>query len=225
MSTGNNENPPRIQEGGANNCERAIREVLDQMGFEYQYPEQLTKQWNECLKTLWSLGAECSDAFTRIAKELLNRITGLEWKDEYQLWMLLEAIASRRQPNALDLTMAALVDQKTRNKEAYIDILDRLENRRAVPVLIHFIESNSTETDAEGWARYKAVRALLRFEARQAATVILPLLSDPVDKVRNIVIKFLIDLDVREAAPALAARLSEEDDPDNFEKLVTCLVR
>lgn len=205
-------------------CEKIIHQTLDAMGFKFEKPHQLVESWNKCLRILCQLGEECSDALMQIGKELLNSVNRDASEIEDKLWMVLEAIARRNQSGALELTAAALFNEKTKRKEEYVDILARFEDGRAIPALIHAVKADCSTGDMGGWTRYKAINALLRLEAREAALMIIPYVKDSVDRVRSVAIDFLLDLDVHEAAPAFIEQLSKEDDLDNLEKLISGLV-
>jgi hypothetical protein len=72
--------------------------------------------------------------------------------------------------------------------------------------------------------RFKAIRTLLDLEAKEAVSTVMSCIADPVDKVRNITFKFLVQLDISEAAAAFVKQLPEEDDPDNMELLIEGVV-
>lgn len=205
-------------------CEKIVHDILDGMGFQFDKPEQLIESWNKCLRMLCQLGDECSDALMRIGQELLDRVGGKESEIEDKLWMLLEAIARRNQSGALELTAAALVSEKTRRKEEYVDILDRFEDPHAIPALVYAVEVDRSTGDMGGFTRYKAINALLGLNAKEAASIIIPHVQDSVERVRSAAIDFLLDLDVHEAAPVFIEQLAKEDDLDNLEKLISGLV-
>jgi len=205
-------------------CEQIICDLLDRMGFKFENSTQLVESWNEYLRMLCKLGDECSDALIQIGQELLAQVDEVEWTIEYKLWMVLLAIARRNQPGALELTADALVSEKTRRKEEYVDILDGFEDPRAIPALMYAIEVDRSTGDMGGWTRCKAIKALLRLDAKEAASMIIPYIKDSVDRVRSAAIKFLIALNIGEAAPIFIEQLGEEDDPDNLENLISGLV-
>lgn len=205
-------------------CEKIIHTTLNNMGFQFETPDQLVESWNKCLKILCQLEEQCSDALMRIGQDLLDRVDESELEIEEKLWMVLEAIACRSQAGALELIVSALVSEKTRRKEQYVDLLDRFEDRRTIPALMYAVESDCSTGEMGGWIRSKAIKALLRLKATEAASMIIPYVKDSVDQVRSVAIKFLIDLNVLESAPVFVEQLAKEDDPDNFEDLISGLV-
>ncbi len=205
-------------------CEKIIHTTLDNMGFQFETPDQLVESWNKCLKILCQLDEECSDALKRIGQELLESVDQNEPKIEEKLWMVLEAIAGRSQSGALELTVLALFSEKTRRKEQYVDLLDRFEDPRTIPALMYAVESDCSTGEMGGWTRSKAIDALLRLKAKEAATMIIPYVKNSVDRVRGAAIKFLIGLNVSEASPVFIEQLFNEDDPDNLEDLISGLV-
>jgi HEAT repeat protein len=160
----------------------------------------------------------------RIGQDLLDRVDESESEIEEKLWMVLEAIAGRSQAGALELIVSALVSEKTRRKEQYVDLLDRFEDPRTIPALMYAVEADFSTGEMGGWIRSKAINALLRLKATEAASMIIPYVKDSIDQVRSVAIKFLIDLNVLESAPVFVEQLAKEDDPDNFEDLISGLV-
>jgi HEAT repeat protein len=71
---------------------------------------------------------------------------------------------------------------------------------------------------------WKAKAKTIFLKEEEAATMIIPYVKDSSDRVRSSAIKFLIRINVPEAAPVFIEQLHEEDDCDNLEYLISGLV-
>lgn len=205
-------------------CEEIIHNILNSMGFKFETPDQLVESWNKCLVTLCQLGEECSDSLIQIGQELLDHVDENDSKLEYKLWMVLEAITRRNQAGALELTAAAIFNEKTKRKEEYVDILAHFEDPQAIPALIYAIEVDHSTGDMGGWTRSKAIDALFCLNATEVASIIIPYVQDSVYRVRSSAVNFLVNLDIRSAAPIFIEQIAKENDPDNLEDLIAGLV-
>lgn len=205
------------------NCTEAVKDILSRLDADRETPNARIELWNECQKLLQKLPSECSDELSQVGNNLLDQINNSsESLVEIKLLILLWSMVARKQPEAFNLITEALLNEHTLAKERYVDLLDDLEDRRAEPFLISAIESNRGVKTGE--VRFKAIRALLSLNAIEGLPTIMSCITDPVDKVRNIALKFLVQLDIRQASDIFVTQLAEEDDPDNVELLVEGIV-
>ena len=199
------------------NCTEAIQDIFTRLDEDRETPKSRVQLWNECQILLQKLPKECSDELVRVGNDLLSKINGSDWLIEDRLLMLLWALVAREQPLAFNLITKALLSEYALNKERYVDLLDAMKDSRAVPFLVSTIEAN--RSIEAGDTRFKAIRTLLSLEAIEASTTVISCITDPVDKVRNIALKFLVQLDISKASSAFVTQLAEEDDPDNVDLL------
>lgn len=177
--------------------------------------------WNASFATLVELGPECSEALADAASRFLEK-AGDTTEDE-RLWLVLEAMEARGQPETFALAERALVSDDVQNKEPYITILERLEDRRAIPTLIQVLASLDEDTDPQGFARRRAIRALRLLRAQEAVDAVKAALDDEADEVRSDAIEFLRGVGAREAAPALLRRLEIEEFPSIVSEVASLL--
>jgi hypothetical protein len=85
-------------------------------------------------------------------------------------------------------------------------------------------DARKQEGEDENWMLVKAIDALRYPRVERAAPILLLGLDDQAGRVRRAVIDFLVELDVKSAAPSFVLRLDREDDPDNMKALVGALV-
>jgi HEAT repeat protein len=204
-------------------CEKIIFDILSRLDVEYENPTQIGELEYECLTLLSQLDAECSEALMRTGQNLLDRSDQSE-DIEYKFQLVLQALAKRHHPGALEINIAAVSSEKTRDKEAYIELLATFENPLAIPVLIHAIKVDDSTGEEEGWVRSKAIEVLRRLGAKEAASMIIPYIMDCAYRVRKAAIEFLVNLNIGEAVPIFVDQLSQEEDPINLEKLIFGLV-
>jgi len=204
-------------------CDKAIDAIRARLDAPYESAKQVLTLEAECVGALSELDAECSEALMRVGYSLLER-AGVSDSDEYAFGVILQAIANRHQPGALDLTAAALMGDKTGSKEDYVGLLDSYHDARAIPALVYAVQHNPPLDEEGGWVRARAIDALRSLGAREAAGVVIPCVQDIAYRVRRAAIGFLTRLNVTAAADTFVARVRDEDDPDVLEALVDGLV-
>lgn len=204
-------------------CEEIIYNALSRLDVEYESPSQVGELEYECLNLLFQLEPECSQALVQMGQELLDHANASE-DIEYKFQLVLQALARRQQPDALTLNIEALLSGKTRDKEAYVELLATFENPHAIPALLHAIKADDSIGEEEGQVRHKAIYVLGRLGAKKVASEIVPYVKDSAYRVRSAAIDFLVNFDIREATPVLIDQLREEEDPTNLEKLIFVLV-
>ncbi len=204
-------------------CEKIIFDILSRLDVEYESPTQIGELEYECLTMLSKLEAECSEALIRIGLELLERSDKSE-DIEYKFQLVLQALAKCHHPGVLELNIAALGSEKTRDKEAYIELLATSENPQAIPALIHALKADDSTGVEEGWVRYKAIKVLHLLGAKEVASIIIPYVKDSAYRVRGAAIDLLVNFDVCEAAPIFVEQLNQEEDPINLEKIISSLM-
>lgn len=205
------------------NCKKVISEIINMLDVDYESSTQIGELEYKCLTMLSRIEDECSEALMQIGQDLLERSNESE-DIEYKFQLTLQALAQRHQPGALELNIAALLSEKTRDKEAYIELLATFENPQAIPALIHAIKTDNSAGEEEGLVRYKAIEVLRLVGTKEAASIIIPYVKDSAYRVRRASIKLLLNFDISEAAPILAEWLSQEEDPTNLEELISALV-
>lgn len=84
----------------------------------------------------------------------------------------------------------------------YIDVLTRLEVKEAIPTLVEIAER-------EVGLRGLAVEALVEMNAKEAASVLSPLLSDPSNRLRRNLIEMMIQANYKEALPLVRTLLKD----------------
>jgi HEAT repeat protein len=205
------------------NCKKVIAEILNMLDVDYESPTQINELEYKCLTMLCQIEDECSEALMQVGQDLLERSNESE-DIEYKFQLTLQALAIRHQPGALELNIAALLSEKTIDKEAYIELLATFKNPQAIPALIHAIKTDNSAGEEEGLVRYKAIEVLRLVGTKEVASIIIPYVKDSAYRVRRASINFLLNFDISEAAPIVAEWLSQEEDPTNLEELISALV-
>ena len=205
------------------NCKKVISEILNMLDVDYESPTQINELEYKCLTMLCQIEDECSEALMQVGQDLLERSNESE-DIEYKFQLTLQALAIRHQPGALELNIAALLSEKTIDKEAYIELLATFKNPQAIPALIHAIKTDNSDGEEEGLVRYKAIEVLRLVGTKEVASTIIPYVKDSAYRVRRAAIQLLIKFDISESVPILAEWLSQEEDPNNLEELISALV-
>jgi hypothetical protein len=205
-------------------CKDKLEDILNHLDEQADSIEQEVDTRNQCLKLLKQIEPECSGTFVQTVQEFLSQNEPLDGQAERKLQLILWAISNDNKSTVIGLASAALNSNKTRHKEKYVDILDSLEDPRTIPSLMSAIELDSSVGYWGGMARYKAINGLLMLEAQEAKSLIIPCVKDPVYRVRHAAIRFLVDLDICQAAPVFIEQLKQEEDPDNLELLIEGIV-
>ncbi len=110
---------------------------------------------------------------------------------------ILQALKDHLKTNdALDLKLPKL----------YIDVLARLKVQEAIPTLVEIAER-------EVGLRGLAVEALIEMDAKEAASVLSPLLSDPSNRLRRNLIEIMIQANYKEALPLVRTLLRDNAIP------------
>jgi HEAT repeat protein len=208
-------------------CENAINESLASLDIAQERVQAFLAADEACVARLVSLSDECSASMIRIARDLLQHAR--RDNNEYKLQVLLRALFQRKHPQTIELVMEALGAPDASDKEAYLTFLLEFDDPRVVPMLVDFVASlpvtaDDEEGEDENWMLVKAIDALRYYRVERATPILLLRLDDHAGRVRRAVIDFLVELDVKSAAPSLALRLDREDDPDNMKALVGALV-
>jgi len=190
---------------------------------DYESPTQINELEYKCLTMLCQIEDECSEALMQVGQDLLERSNESE-DIEYKFQLTLQALAIRNQPGALELNLAALLSEKTIDKEAYIELLATFKNPQAIPALIHAIKTDNSDGEEEGLVRYKAIEVLRLVGTKEVASIIIPYVKDSAYRVRRAAIQLLLKFDISESVPILAEWLSQEEDPNNLEELISALV-
>lgn len=204
-------------------CKKVISDILGSLDVEYESPTQIGNLEYECLTMLCQLGSEYSETLMQTGQELLERCEESE-DIEYKFQLVLDSLAERCHPGALELNITALISEKTRDKEAYIDLLATFENPLAIPALVHAIKADDSTGEQEGGIRYKAIELLHILGAKEVTSMIIPYVKDSAYRVRGSAIDFLVNFDIREVAPIFVDQLGLEEYPTNLEKLISGLV-
>lgn len=178
-------------------------------------------------RALADLPAGCVPALIARIRTTLDTLDPPDPRTERVLQLLLAGLLAHDRAVALTLVATALDDARVHNKEGLVDIVDDLEDRRVIPVLLRAITVDTSTGDMAGYAREKAIRALSLRDAAEASPVIIPYLADPVERVRHAAVRFCLDLHVAQAAPRFIERLGpgQEDDLDILTLLVRGVVR
>jgi HEAT repeat protein len=205
------------------NCKKVISEILNMLDVDYESPTQINELEYKCLTMLCQIEDECSEALMQVGQDLLERSNESE-DIEYKFQLTLQALAIRHQPGALELNIAALLSEKTIDKEAYIELLATFKNPQAIPALIHAIKTDNSDGEEEGLVRYKAIEVLRLVGTKEVASIIIPYVKDSAYRVRRAAIQLLLKFDISESVPILAEWLSQEEDPNNLEELISALV-
>ena len=205
------------------NCKEVISEILYMLDGDYESFTQMNELEYKCLTRLSQLEDECSEVLMQVGQDLLERSNESE-DMEYKFLLILQTLALRQQPGALELNIAALLSEKTIDKEAYIDLLATFKNPQAIPALIHAIKTDHSAGEDEGLVRYKAIEVLGLVGAKEVASIIIPYVKDSAYRVRRASIQFLRKFDIAEAASILAKWLSQEENLTNLEVLISALV-
>jgi len=205
------------------NCEKVIDGILSMLDVDYESPTQINELEYNCLTMLSQIEDECSEALLQFGQDLLERSNESE-DIEYKFQLILQALAIRHQPGALELNIAALLSENTRDKEAYIELLATFKNSQAIPALIHAIKMDNSVGEEEGLVRCKAIEVLCLVGTKEVASIIIPYVKDSAYRVRRASLNFLLNFDISEAAPIVAEWLSQEEDPTNLEELISALV-
>jgi HEAT repeat protein len=205
------------------NCKKVISEILNMLDVDYESPTQINELEYNCLTMLSQIEDECSEALMQVGQDLLERSNESE-DIEYKFQLTLQALAIRHQPGALELNIAALLSEKTIDKEAYIELLATFKNPQAIPALIHAIKTDNSDGEEEGLVRYKAIEVLRLVGTKEVASIIIPYVKDSAYRVRRAAIQLLLKFDISESVPILAEWLSQEEDPNNLEELISALV-
>jgi len=190
---------------------------------DYESPTQINELEYKCLTMLCQIEDECSEALMQVGQDLLERSNESE-DIEYKFQLTLQALAIRHQPGALELNIAALLSEKSIDKEAYIELLATFKNPQAIPALIHAIKTDNSDGEEEGLVRYKAIEVLRLVGTKEVASIIIPYVKDSAYRVRRAAIQLLLKFDISESVPILAEWLSQEEDPNNLEELISALV-
>ncbi|AFZ24526.1 hypothetical protein Cylst_2296 [Cylindrospermum stagnale PCC 7417] len=204
-------------------CKKVIFDILSGLNVEYESPTKIGNLEYECLTKLYQLGSECSETLMQTGQELLERCEESE-DIEYKFQLVLDSLAKRCHPGALELNIAALVSEKTRDKEAYINLLATFKNPLAISALVHAIKADDSTGEEEGGIRYKAIELLHLLGAKEVTSMIIPFVKDSAYRVRESAIDFLVKFDIREVAPIFVDQLAQEEYPINLAKLISGLV-
>lgn len=205
-------------------CEDQLQDILSRLDKQSESIQERVEIWNDCLVILKQMEPECSCAFVQTAQEILRQNNPLYVQDERKLQLILWAISKNNKSTAIELASAALNSDKTGDKEEYVDILDNLNDPRTIPALMSALELDHSVGKLGGMARAKAINTLLLFNAQEAKYLIMLCVKDSVYRVRKAAIRFLLELDIAEAAPVFIEQLKEEDDPDNLECLIDGII-
>lgn len=125
---------------------------------------------------------------------------------------------------ARELVEKALIHQRFRWKERYLQVLDEFADPASLPTLLAVLRQHGSQSEVDVDIRSAVIQSLTSvFQAAHVWDSIRPYLRDPAPRVRLAATEFVWSFDITSAGDLLIARLAEEEDPSVFELILACL--
>lgn len=210
------------------NCIDTILTALGRLNDTYGDPDLMFQTESECLEFLTHLDGECAEAFAQVAQDLFQKIGDIE-DAGYKFQLVLYIMMQRRLPGALDLVIDALKSDSVRDKGALIDLLENVDDRRLISILVDVIQRDAEDIDEDepdelgGEVRVKAIQLLLQLRAVEVADFIKGRLHDPAYMVREAAVQFLVNLHQRDAAELFLKRIELEAYPSILTAMILAI--
>ncbi|GAB4201529.1 MAG: hypothetical protein OHK0022_23660 [Roseiflexaceae bacterium] len=207
-----------------------ILTTLGRLDDTYGNPDLMFQTESECLATLIDIDEQCSDAFVQVAQDLFQKIGEIE-DAGYKFQLVLYVMMQRNHPDALDMVIDAVESDKIRDKGAMIDLLEDVNDRRLIHVMINVIQKDAQDIDKDdpdelgGEVRVKSINLLKQLQAHEASDFVETCLDDPAYMVRESAVQFLVSMNHRSSANHFLKRIEIENYSSILIAMIAALAR
>jgi len=193
------------------NCIDEILELLKQRERFFATVRDFMAADDKNVVALMNLPDECTDSFRQVGNNLIKGPAVHEgW--EYELQVLLRAMARREQADVDDFISRALLSKKTIDKTTYVTYLSGFEGGTAIAALLKFATSHAASAGAYEEAIVGALQTLQQWGVKDPLEGVAELMESRSAQVRSAALALVASADKRLLLSACKRLLPREKD-------------